>query len=549
MVMVKIFLNRCKLKRTLGFLLVVGVLYPLTAFAGPLDRDVEFHDRSRDYLTEKKDEAEDITMSNIIDGYDNNIPPPPAAPDNNYPESLYFFGQEEPYWDGNSTAMIEVQHWLDYLNDIFGYYQKGYDDFAVIGLCQLGGTSIYYPYIQYRFPYEKWHFAETAFSGQYLDNDEKKHRQSLLEANLFGPTRAALNKDKDGEPTEGTHDLGRQQAPVEHRRLMALTEGNASGERQLLYDATRYSQDVVPDGPDENPRDKFPEEWLLRRGKRSLNGFNVETHNFRGIAGGIAGQVFPTSPFGNCHTPTILEDISPAIHRSDNPSIMPLSKFKSFNDLFYSDHPFAPMDTLSFTQGICSAFETQGGRSMSEALTGNDPSFGLLNKLNPEFGGGGILSFVNRMVAGATWGQRLCVRGGSTLYGARTNITNARNFRNAAVTAMLRSNERLWHQEENDALEFTNTTHQFARFPYGNKPADMLKFEEHSDPALVSEPEMLLTLMTSYGDDNHVTKYFKEDPNRAVATTWKYIRCCPRGLEPIEGPMPQLKGHHQFLPG
>ncbi|MCB0320171.1 MAG: hypothetical protein KDD60_04540 [Bdellovibrionales bacterium] len=547
-----------KISFSKGLLFALLVLPATAAYAqsNPLDvpQDRPFYEAAAPYLQQKKENAELVApLINLEDGAGIGLARIPNM-DPNIPESIQYLGNIVPYENGNSLDAIEKKMWDDWIEHNIDYYIKGFSEWAIIGLCSLAPSN-YFPYQSYYHPYELTEVRMHPLGGEYFDKDTlyDEYREALL----FGETDAPENRDlADDTETEGLYDLAGKQVPVEINRARALapelrssTSGtpDAVADKQLYMrpsdrlrniSVARAKQGDIPSIDGKALQQELTNagygQKIITRNSYSEHGMSLEYHTLTPWSG---YGVFPQAYYGNCHYNTILEEIPPFIHRSDNPESIGINRFKTYSDLLASD----AMDYINLYQGWCTSYDIKQGLAMPVSLGDGQPGgspqrYGLLRGLN---------SKVRVAVMGS---EKECIPGGGAIYPFTNNIEGAKSFKNAAINRYLRANQFMWRINGNGPDAGANMNQEFARFPYGNKPADKLQIHDETDPRIASNPDVIENLMGSYlNPSKHVTGVYPPDPHRAIMTLWKYVRCCPQGYDPIVGPMPQLKGHHPFL--
>ncbi len=218
----------------------------------------------------------------------------------------------------------------------------------------------------------------------------------------------------------------------------------------------------------------------------------------------------PQAFLGNCH-----DRPDPGFNgrnlRSDNPVHILQTHQSEFGDILFPDAGLA----MQVNPALCS------GHNLAQTVT------------QP-------LPFVPTYLPVPA--QRYCHERLGPLYPIVTRMGNIRSFFTGARTALLRGDQYFRH------MDFSKQ--DFAYYKSGNREIDTVQWhfpdEWSDDPDNPIEADTDFRSGGYHPETRNDGSGHHDDPWRAVATIWKYIRCCPGGMSPLTGPRPQLKGLHDF---
>lgn len=409
-------------------------------------------------------------------------------------------GYDKPFQGGNNIAAMVATLAKDLAQHVIDFY-SGEMRWSVIGMCIKCSTfgCSFYPYQEYHWPYE---MSEVAgwFQGEYTPDLLFDLYRPVYQDGVLG-----IFSHYEGGGTFAPLEIERAQIwanrlpdgrPAWPPGVPAVPSGKAPGNDGSH--ARALNQAVTGgDGP--------------REGMTTLDAEQRQYHLFSPLSQVVN---FPQAPLGNCHQ---LSNNSLLHFRSDNPLYMFPGNYPMLSDFLFQNEMLKRFDN----PGYCISNDLNQGQTLPFQRKFLKTAFGIGLPGRP----------------GHQADRDLCLTTNGMMYPISTRVANARSFPNAYRTLLMRANN-FFREIQPGMIQ------DFAMYDgsYDSSKADRIKIERPGG------------LSTGSSQSIYAYKGFKHqinagDPRRGVATTWKYLRCCPSGYRILWGPRPQLKGLHAFNGG
>jgi len=214
----------------------------------------------------------------------------------------------------------------------------------------------------------------------------------------------------------------------------------------------------------------------------------------------------PFAPLGNCH---------------DRPPAM-IPSFYRTDSLFYH-----MITTSGFLSSALNPAESVEMLVNPRACVGHNIASGLTPTGSP-------FSSTSKTPAKQ---PKLCIPGLPAQYPAGQRLRNVRSSPNALQGALMPANHAFRAMNKAVKSDYAYSNH-------GNISADSVQW--HQPSAIECGPRGQLGDNVDFRDANYDASDVRDDPDRATATLWKFMRCCPRRYRVLWGPRPQRKGMEDF---
>jgi len=213
----------------------------------------------------------------------------------------------------------------------------------------------------------------------------------------------------------------------------------------------------------------------------------------------------PFAPLGNCH---------------DRPPVMFPTFYRTDSILYHI------ITTSGFLSHFLNPAESTFMLLNPGACVGHNIASGLTPKGSPF-----------NAISGSAKQPALCIPGLPAQYPAGQRLRNVRSSPNALQGALMPANHAFRVMNKQVKSDYAYSSH-------GNISADTVQWRQPS--AIKCGPRGQLGDNVDFRKKGYDASDVRADPDRAVATLWKFMRCCPRRYRVLFGPRPQRKGMEDF---